>query len=75
MKKTYCVSNIEWDVEDGNMTREEEQEVLKTLPREVHVTIDDDLCDEDYDVEECISGYLTEEYGFCHDGFTLTLCE
>ena len=63
--------NIKWDVTDGaeDMTKEEMDEILSTLPTEVEIpsyliTDEDDLLDD-------ISDWLSDEYGFCHDGFEL----
>ena len=53
--------NIKWDVD--------ELEDLDYLPTEVEIpsyliTDEDDLLDE-------VSDWLSDEYGFCHDGFEL----
>ena len=63
--------NIKWDVTDGaeDMTKEDMDEILSTLPTEVEIpsyliTDEDDLLDD-------ISDWLSDEYGFCHDGFEL----
>lgn len=53
--------NIKWDVD--------ELEDLDYLPTEVEIpsyliTDEDDLLDD-------ISDWLSDEYGFCHDGFEL----
>ena len=54
-------ANIKWDVD--------ELEDLEYLPTEVEITSylitdEDDLLDD-------ISDWLSDEYGFCHDGFEL----
>lgn len=54
--------NIKWDT-DGDM------EVFDELPTEIEipdylVTDEDDLLDD-------ISDWLSDEYGFCHEGFEL----
>ena len=54
-------TNIKWDVD--------ELEDLEYLPTEVEIpsyliTDEDDLLDD-------ISDWLSDEYGFCHDGFEL----
>ena len=54
--------NIKWDT-DGDM------EVFDELPTEIEipdylVTDEDDLLNE-------VSDWLSDEYGFCHDGFEL----
>ena len=64
--------NIKWDVTDGaeDMTKEDMDEILLTLPTEVEIPNylitddEDDLLDE-------VSDWLSDEYGFCHDGFEL----
>ena len=64
--------NIKWDVTDGteDMTKEDMDEILSTLPTEVEIPNylitddEDDLLDE-------VSDWLSDEYGFCHDGFEL----
>lgn len=51
----YAVSNIEWDA---------------NLPKSVVVNVPYDVVDAGYDeVEEYISDYLSDKYGFCHYGF------
>lgn len=66
--------NIKWDVTDGaeDMTQEEMNEVLETLPTEVDIP--DSLIDEEFDEDyyySDISDWLSDEYGFCHFGFEL----
>ena len=66
--------NIKWDVTDGaeDMTQEEMNEVLETLPTEVNIP--DSLIDEEFDEDyyySDISDWLSDEYGFCHDAFEL----
>ena len=64
--------NIKWDVTDGaeDITKEDMDEILLTLPTEVEIPNylitddEDDLLDE-------VSDWLSDEYGFCHDGFEL----
>lgn len=67
------VANINWDVTDGaeEMTEEEIQEVLSTLPIEVEIPscITDSV--ENDDIEEIISDWLSDTYGFCHNGFDI----
>ena len=69
--------NIKWDVTDGaeDMTQEEMNEVLETLPTEVNIP--DSLIDEEFDEDyyySDISDWLSNEYGFCHFGFELVNC-
>ena len=66
--------NIKWDVTDGveDMTQEEMNEVLETLPTEVNIP--DSLIDEEFDEDyyySDISDWLSDEFGFCHDAFEL----
>lgn len=63
--------NIKWDVTDGaeDMTKEEMNEILSTLPTEVEIP-SYLVTDEDDSLED-ISDWLSDEYGFCHDGFEL----
>lgn len=58
--------NIEWDVTDGaeDMTQEEINEILESLPTEIDIP--EGMTDEDE-----ISDYLSDETGFCHLGFEL----
>ena len=64
--------NIKWDITDGaeDMTKEDMDEILLTLPTEVEIPNylitddEDDLLDE-------VSDWLSDEYGFCHNGFEL----
>ena len=63
--------NIKWDVTDGaeDMTKEEMDEILSALPTEVEIP-SYLITDEDDSLED-ISDWLSDEYGFCHDGFEL----
>ena len=57
----HCVvSDIDWDT-DG--------EEVEGLPSTVEVDVPADECLEPEDFEEWISDYLSDEYGFCHNGF------
>lgn len=56
--------NIEWDATDDDLTKEEQEDVLAELPTEVEIP--DDLEDEDE-----ISDWLSDEYGYCHNGFEI----
>ena len=64
--------NIKWDVTDGaeDMTKEEMDEILSTLPTEVEIP-DYLTTDDEDDLLDDISDWLSDEYGFCHDGFEL----
>ena len=56
--------NIKWDVTDGaeDMTKEDIDEV--EIPDYLTTDDEDDLLDD-------ISDWLSDEYEFCHDGFEL----
>ena len=58
--------HIEWDVTDGaeDMTQEEVNEILETLPTEMEVP-------EGMTDEEEISDYISDVTGFCHYSFEL----
>ena len=64
--------NIKWDVTDGaeDMTKEEMDEILSTLPTEVEIP-DYLITDDEDDLLDDASDWLSDEYGFCHDGFEL----
>ena len=55
--------NIKWDT-DGDM------ELLEELPTEVEIP-DYLTTDDEDDLLDDISDWLSDEYGFCHDGFDL----
>ena len=54
--------NIKWDT-DVDM------ELLEELPTEVEIP--DYLITDEDDLLDDISDWLSDEYGFCHDGFEL----
>ena len=56
--------NIEWDVADEDMTQEEMDEILETLPTEVEIP---NYLAEEYEdgYEDDISDWLSDEFGFC----------
>ena len=55
--------NIKWDT-DGAM------ELLEELPTEVEIP-DYLITDDEDDLLDNISDWLSDEYGFCHDAFEL----
>lgn len=65
--------NIKWDITDGvaDMTKEEMDEVLSTLPTEVEIP-DHLIVGDIDDLYDGVSDWLSDEYGFCHFGFDLT---
>ena len=64
--------NIKWDVTDGaeDMTKEDMDEILSTLPTEVEIP-DNLITDDEDDLLDEVSDWLSDEYGFCHFGFEL----
>lgn len=67
--------NIKWDITDEveEMTQKEQNEILASLPKEVDLSTEFSV--EDYDDEEemldDISDWLSDNYGYCHNGFEL----
>lgn len=61
--------NIKWDT-DGD------KKLLKSLPKEVELPADefnfDNYEDED-ELLDAVSDWLSDEYGFCHDGFDVDM--
>ena len=57
------VVNIKWDT-DGDM------ELLEELPTEVEIP-DYLITDDEDDLLDEVSDWLSDEYGFCHDGFEI----
>ena len=75
------VYDIKWDVTDGTeeMTPEEIEEILAMLPKEIELPEEFDKANymEDGEFDEgawldAISDWLSEDYGFCHDGFKIS---
>ena len=59
------VVKIKWDT-DGD------KELLKTLPKEIDISNEFDVKDYEDDEEQLlddISDWLTDTYGYCHFGF------
>lgn len=63
--------NIKWDVTDGaeDMTQEKINEILDSLPTEIEVP--NYLGDDEDEFLDNVSDWLSDEFGFCHDGFEL----
>ena len=55
--------NIKWDT-DGDM------ELLEELPTEVEIP-DYLITDDEDDLLDDVSNWLSDEFGFCHDAFEL----
>ena len=75
------IYDIKWDVTDGaeEMTPEEIEETLAMLPKELELPekFDKENYIEDGEFDEgawldAISDWLSEDYGFCHDGFKIS---
>lgn len=62
----YKVTHIAWDVDE----LEDFDDVVnaKHLPESIIVTVPEEVCALDEE-EEWISDYLSDAYGFCHNGF------
>ena len=60
----FVATNIKWDT-DGDL------EVFESLPQRM----DEDGEYDEYALAEDASDYLSDECGFCHDGFDLEECE
>lgn len=61
------VVKIKWDT-DGD------KELLKTLPKEIDISNEFDVKDYEDDEEQLlddISDWLTDTYGYCHFGFEI----
>lgn len=63
-------TNIKWDVTDGteNMTQDQINEILNTLPTEIDIP--NELTDGEIDYDS-IDDYLSNQTGFCHTGYVL----
>ena len=61
------VVKIKWDT-DGNM------KILKSLPKEIDITDEFDVNDYEDDEDQLlddISDWLSDTYGYCHFGFEI----
>lgn len=81
MKKKVKISNIQWDVADGveELSNEEKNEILSSLPTKVDLMIDDlsnydvDANSSDDEIADAVSEWLSDKYEFCHKGFKLKI--
>lgn len=64
------VTDIKWDVDHDSDSENLPKEVLYTFDRNEFDCIDDELQDE---VEDIVSEKLSDDYGYCHDGFCITI--
>lgn len=62
--KKLIAKNILWDIDEDDYSPKENEELLQTLPTEIEIP--KGMTDEDE-----ISDYLSDETGFCHNGFEL----
>lgn len=63
------VVKIKWDT-DGNM------KILKSLPKEIDISDEFDVKDYEDDEDQLlddISDWLSDTYGYCHFGFEIKL--
>lgn len=60
-RKTYYLSNIQWDEDEGANLNLPKEWVLEIYSEDV-----------DCDIEDYLSDKLTEESGFLHKGFLFT---
>lgn len=69
--KKYYATNICWDVSDpdSGRTKEEEEEILSTLPQKM--CIPDRFINEDGVHEDAVSDWISDEAGYCHTGFEI----
>lgn len=59
--------NIRWDTD-------EDSHIFKTLPQEV--LYEGYICEEDRnEIDEILSDYLSDNWGFCHYGFNFEVLE
>ena len=81
MSKKIKISKIQWDVTDGaeELSNEEKNEVLLSLPIEINLLMDDlsnyDVnANSSYDeIADAVSEWLSDKYEFCHKGFKLKI--
>lgn len=61
------VSNIQWDTD-------EETAKANDLPTELVLVLGDEIegtCLDEEEIYDRVSEYLSDNYGFCHNGFSL----
>lgn len=65
------VSDIQWDVDSEEMSSAEYSEILKQLPEEISMPVEDyDKINEKY--SDGVADYLSDIFGYCVAGFTLS---
>lgn len=66
----YYITNVKWDFSD--LEKEVGFEISKTsdIPTEFDIELDDSVKNlTEEEIEDIISNYISELYGFCHKGF------
>ena len=61
--KRVIVTDIDFDLGD----EENVDEILEVLPKGMELEVEDGFTDEE--IEECLSEVITDETGWCHNGF------
>ena len=67
MKINVVVTDIKWDLEDGGIT-DLPNEITYVFERKSFYCSEDDL---ESEIEDIVSNKLTDDYGWCHDGFNM----
>lgn len=67
MKINVVVTDIKWDLEDGDIT-DLPDEITYVFERKMFNCSEDDL---ESEIEDIVSNKLTDDYGWCHDGFNM----
>ena len=71
-ERKFRVYDIDWDVEDSDMTPAEMEEIKDDLPEEITITFpNNDSVDPDdtMELEDYIVNGLSDKYGFCVNGY------
>lgn len=61
--KKVIVTDIEFDLDD----EENVDGIMESLPKGMEFEVEDGFTDEE--IEECLSDAITDEVGWCHNGF------
>jgi len=62
---TIKITQIEWDTDGESVD----------LPKSVTITVEDWATGTDEaQIEDWVSDYLSDEYGYCHHGFDFEVC-
>lgn len=72
----FVVTNIEWDTDDLDLDDELDGDLARVvecnLPDEVNLTIPKHIVDRAESVSDAIADALSETYGFCVKGFSVS---